>query len=85
MPDIKGGTPQENAADIVKILKGQKGAKRDIVVMNSAAALVVGEKADDLKDGVELAQQTIDNGAGLDKLKSFVKIAGEPAQLNKYL
>ncbi|MDF1556786.1 MAG: anthranilate phosphoribosyltransferase [ANME-2 cluster archaeon] len=85
LSDIKGGTPQENAADIVKILKGQKGAKRDIVVMNSAAALVVGEKASDLKDGVELAQQTIDNNAGLEKLKDFVKTAGEPDQLNKYL
>ncbi|MCG7849436.1 MAG: anthranilate phosphoribosyltransferase [ANME-2 cluster archaeon] len=85
MPDIRGGTPQENAADIVKILKGEKGAKRDIVVMNSAAALVVGEKASDLKDGVELAQQTIDNGTALEKLKNFVKTAGVPDQLNKYL
>ena len=85
MPDIRGGTPQENAADIVKILKGEKGAKRDIVVMNSAAALVVGEKASDLKDGLELAQQTIDNGNALEKLKNFVKTAGVPDQLNKYL
>jgi len=85
MPDIRGGTPQENAADIVKILKGEKGAKRDIVVMNSAAALVVGEKASDLKDGLELAQQTIDNGTALEKLKNFVKTAGVPDQLNKYL
>jgi anthranilate phosphoribosyltransferase len=83
--DIRGGTPQENAADIVKILKGEKGAKRDIVVMNSAAALVVGEKASDLKDGLELAQQTIDNGNALEKLKNFVKTAGVPDQLNKYL
>ncbi|MCK4937260.1 MAG: anthranilate phosphoribosyltransferase [Methanosarcinales archaeon] len=85
LPDIKGGTPQENAADIVKILKGDKGAKRDIVIMNSAAALVVGEKASDLKDGVELAQQTIDNGTAIEKLKNFVKIAGVQDQLNKYL
>ena len=85
MPDIRGGTPQENAADIVTILKGEKGAKRDIVVMNSAAALVVGEKASDLKDGLELAQQTIDNGTALEKLKNFVKTAGVPDQLNKYL
>ncbi|MCL7474413.1 MAG: anthranilate phosphoribosyltransferase [Methanosarcinales archaeon] len=83
--DITGGTPQENAADIVKILKGKKGAKRDIVVMNSAAALVVGEKASDLKDGIELAQQTIDNGSALEKLRNFVNIAGVADQLNKYL
>ncbi|MCL7412548.1 MAG: anthranilate phosphoribosyltransferase [ANME-2 cluster archaeon] len=83
--DIKGGTPQENAADIVKIVKGKKGPKRDIVVMNSAAALVVGEKASDLKDGIELAQQTIDNGSALEKLRNFVNIAGVPDQLNNYL
>jgi anthranilate phosphoribosyltransferase len=85
MSDIQGGTPQENAADIVEILKGQKGAKRDIVVMNSAAAILVGGRASDLKDGVELAQQTIDDGAALSKLESFVEVAGDPAQLKKYI
>jgi len=83
--DIRGDTPQENAADIVKILQGQKGPKRDIVVMNSAAALVVGGKASDIKDGVELAQQTIDSGAALEKLKSFVEVAGDTGQLGKYI
>lgn len=83
--DITGGTPQENAADIVKILKGEKGPKRDIVVMNSAAALVAGEKASDLKDGMELAQQTIDNDSALEKLCNFVNIAGVPDRLNNYL
>jgi anthranilate phosphoribosyltransferase len=82
--DIAGGTPQENAADIVSILQGAQGAKRDIIVMNAAAALVVGGKASELKDGAELAQQTIDDGAALDKLKNFVDIAGNPAQLKKY-
>ncbi|MFV9629766.1 MAG: anthranilate phosphoribosyltransferase [Methanosarcinales archaeon] len=83
--DIKGGSPQENAADIVKLLKGHKNAKRDIVIMNCAAALVVGEKASDLKDGIELAQQTVDSGNALEKLKTFVEIAGSPEQLNTYL
>ena len=67
------------------IAKGVKGAKRDIVVMNCAAALVVGGKASDLKDGVELAQQTVDSGAALEKLKTFVEKAGNPGQLNKYI
>jgi anthranilate phosphoribosyltransferase len=83
--DIKGGTPEENAADIVKILKGEKSAKRDIVIINSAAALVVGGKASDIQNGVELAQQTVDNGAALDKLSLFVEVAGDPVRLNKYM
>jgi anthranilate phosphoribosyltransferase len=83
--DIKGGTPEENADDIVKILKGEKSAKRDIVIINSAAALVVGGKASDIQNGVELAQQTVDNGAALDKLLLFVEVAGDPVRLNKYL
>ena len=55
------------------------------MVMNSAAALVVGGKASDIKDGVELAQQTIDSGAALEKLKSFVEVAGDTGQLGKYI
>jgi anthranilate phosphoribosyltransferase len=83
--DIRGGTPEENAADIVKILKGKKSAKRDIVIINSAAALVVGGKVSDIQDGVELAQQTVDNGAALDKLSLFVEVAGNPVRLNRYM
>lgn len=82
--EIKGGTPHENAADIIRILKGNKGPKRDIVVMNSAAALMVGGKVADLEDGIELAQQTIDSGAAINKLKAFVQASGDPAQLTKY-
>lgn len=85
IPDIRGGTPQDNAADIVGIMNGAKGPKRDIVVMNSAAALVAGGRASDLNDGVELAQQTIDSGAAIEKLKNFVAVSGDPEQLGKYL
>jgi anthranilate phosphoribosyltransferase len=53
--------------------------------MNSAAAILVGGRASDLKDGVELAQKTIDEGAALSKLVSFVDVAGDPARLKKYI
>ena len=53
--------------------------------MNAAAALVVGGKASNLPDGVELAEQTIDSNAAMDKLKSFIEVAGDPAQLKKYI
>ena len=46
---IAGGTPEENARDIVRIFKGEEDAKRDIVVLNAGAAILVGGKVDDLE------------------------------------
>jgi anthranilate phosphoribosyltransferase len=83
--NILGGAPVENARDIVDILKGKKGAKRDIIVINAGAALLVGGKADSLASGIEMAAQTIDSGKALDKLKDFVKSAGDPEKLALFL
>ena len=69
--DIAGGTPAENAQDIIYILKGEKGPKRDIVVMNAAAALYVAGKADSIKDAVSLAEDAIDSGKAMEKLDRF--------------
>lgn len=69
--DIAGGTPAENAQDIIYILKGEKGPKRDIVVMNAAAALYVAGKADSIKDAVSLAEDAIDSGKAMEKLEQF--------------
>ncbi len=69
--DLKGGTPAENAAALREVLAGAKNAYRDIVLFNSAASLMVADKVDTLKDGVEMAAQSIDSGAAaktLDKL-----------------
>ncbi|MGP8319895.1 MAG: anthranilate phosphoribosyltransferase [Methanosarcinaceae archaeon] len=73
--DIAGGTPQENAQDIIHILKGEKGPKRDIVVINTAATLYVAGKADSIKDGVSLAEDTIDSGKAMEKLDQFREFA----------
>ncbi len=83
--EISGGSPEENARDIVDILKGKKGAKRDIISINAGAALLVGGRAESLSSGIEIANQAIDNGAALDKLKEFVKAAGEPEKLDRFL
>lgn len=71
--EIVGGTPDENAKITLGILKGEiHGAKRDIVVINSACALYVCGKAGSIKEGVELAQETIDSGKAYAKLNEFI-------------
>ena len=60
--DLAGGTPQENAAALTALLDGEAGAYRDIVVFNTAAALMVANKAQDLKEGADMAALAIDDG-----------------------
>ena len=83
--EILGGAPEENARDIVNVLKGEKGAKRDIIAINAGAALLVSGKAENLASGIKLADQSIDSGAALDKLKKFVDAAGDPGKLARFL
>jgi anthranilate phosphoribosyltransferase len=73
--DLVGMGPDENAEIIMRILKGEKGPKRDIVVMNAGAAIYVGDRAKDLKEGIAKAQQSIDSGAALDKLQQLIKVS----------
>jgi anthranilate phosphoribosyltransferase len=65
---LAGGTPAENARIIETILRGEPGARRDVVVLNAAAALVVAGVAETLEDGVERAALTIDAGLGTELL-----------------
>jgi anthranilate phosphoribosyltransferase len=71
--DLVGGDPQENAAIVRQILDGEKGPRRDIVLLNAAAVIVAGQKAANLKDGIALAQQAIDFGAARRKLEDLAK------------
>lgn len=73
--DLKGGNARENAAITIDILKGEKGPKRDIVLMNAAAALVTGDKAKDFNKAVLLASTAIDSGAALKKLEEVKKVS----------
>jgi anthranilate phosphoribosyltransferase len=81
--DLQGGDREENAQIIRRILQGEPGPKRDIVLMNAAAALVVGARAKDLKEGVALAAHSIDSGSARAKLEALValsqKLAAERA------
>ncbi len=75
--DLVGGTPSENASALRDVLEGAKGPYRDIVVLNSAAALVVAGKADDLAGGVAQATSAIDQGAALAALTKLVAVSQE--------
>lgn len=69
--DLKGGSPQENAQALKDLLNGKKNAYRDIVVLNTAAALVIADKTPDLKAGAVLAAEAIDGGHSLQKLNDL--------------
>jgi len=71
--DLRGGDRGENAKIIRLVLGGEPGPRRDIVLMNAAAALVAGGKARDLKEGVGMASQSIDSGAAASKLAALVE------------
>ncbi|MDH4098515.1 MAG: anthranilate phosphoribosyltransferase [Nitrospira sp.] len=70
--ELVGGSPKDNARITRDILQGKKDSKRDIVCLNAAAAMVVGQKARTLQGGVLLAQQTIDSGAAAEKLDRLI-------------
>ncbi|WP_103333873.1 anthranilate phosphoribosyltransferase [Pseudotabrizicola formosa] len=71
---IMGGTPAENAAALRALLEGAPGAYRDAVLLNSAAALVVADKATSLTEGVEMARQSIDSGAAKGKITALARL-----------
>jgi len=71
--DLQGGDRGENAQIIRLVLGGEPGPRRDIVLMNAAAALVAGGKARDLKEGVGVASQSIDSGEAASKLVALVE------------
>jgi anthranilate phosphoribosyltransferase len=70
--EVVGGTPAENAAAARAVLAGEPGPRRDIVVLNAAAAIYVGGLAPDLEAGVEVAARAIDSGAGAGVLERLV-------------
>ena len=76
---IAGGEPEQNAATVVRVLDGEDGPQRDVVVLNAAGAILVGGGADDLGGGVERAREAIDSGAARAVLAKLVEVTGELA------
>jgi len=73
--DLTGGEPAENAAITRAILNGEKGPKRDIVLLNAAFAIMAGGKADSPQEGITLAAESIDSGAALKKLNQLATLS----------
>ena len=77
--EVLGGTPEENAQAFRALLDGAPGAYRDAVLLNAAAALLIAEKAADLKEGVSVAAQSIDSGAAKAKVEGLARVtSGAP-------
>ncbi len=76
LADLTGGEPNANAEALRRLLAGEKGAYRDIVLLNAAAAFLVADKVETLRDGVALAGQVIDDGRAQGALDKLVSVAG---------
>ena len=76
--DLRGGTPAENAGITLAVLSGEKGPKRNAVLMNAGAALYIGGKAAGMKEGIALAAEIIDSGKALDTLNRFIEVSNRP-------
>ncbi|MBC8205694.1 MAG: anthranilate phosphoribosyltransferase [Kiritimatiellaeota bacterium] len=75
--DLTGGEPAENAAITRAILSGEKGPKRDIVLLNAAFAIMAGGKADSPQEGIAVAAESIDSGAALNKLNQLAELTNQ--------
>ena len=78
--DLRGGTPKENAGITRSILRGEKGPKRDAVLMNAGASLYIGGKAGSMKDGIILAAQLIDSGKAAETLNRLITVSNRPEE-----
>lgn len=75
--ELVGGTPEENAKITLAILNGEKGPKREAVLMNAGAGFYVAGKVSTLEDGVKLAAELIDSGKAKERLDEFVKLSNQ--------
>ncbi|MBW2193064.1 MAG: anthranilate phosphoribosyltransferase [Deltaproteobacteria bacterium] len=75
--DLVGGDPEVNADITRSILKGEKGPKRDVVLLNSSAALVASDVAEDFAEGIRVAEKSIDEGAAREKLEALITFTRE--------
>jgi len=75
--DLTGGEIEENKEIALAILKGEKGPKRDIVVLNAGFAIYAAEKAEDIKTGIKLATTMLDSGEALKKLEALIEVSNQ--------
>jgi anthranilate phosphoribosyltransferase len=77
LEEIRGGNASENAAITMGVLRGDRGAPRDMVLLNAAAALLAAGTASTFQEGLEMAEESIDSGNALRKLQGLVTLAKE--------
>lgn len=77
--DLVGGGPQENAEIARRILSGEKGPMRDTVVLNAACCLYMGKNSVTMRECIRMAQELIDSGKAMQKLRDFIRVSGEVA------
>ncbi|NWF91655.1 MAG: anthranilate phosphoribosyltransferase [Syntrophaceae bacterium] len=75
LEEIQGGTPEKNAAILLQVLRGESGPPRDVVLLNAAAVFVASEKVSNLRDGVEMARESIDSGRAMKKLEEMIRFS----------
>ena len=76
--DLVGGTPQENAQITLAILRGEKGHKRNAVLMNAGAALYIAGKANSMQEGIALGAELIDSGKAMQTLQKLIEVSNRP-------
>ena len=75
LKEIQGGTPEKNADILLQVLRGKPGPPRDVVLLNAAAVFVAAEKVSNLRDGVEMARESIDSGRAMKKLEELIRFS----------
>jgi len=75
LEEIQGGAPEKNANILLRVLRGEPGPPRDVVLLNTAAIFVAAEKGSNLRDGVEIARESIDSGRAMKKLEEMIRFS----------
>ena len=78
--ELKGGSPAENADITRAILRGEKGHRRDAVLLNAGASLYIGGKAGSMKEGVALAAEILDSGKAMETLEKLIEVSNRPEE-----
>ncbi len=83
--DIAGGLPEDNARKLMAVMSGERSSARDIIAMNSGAAIYVSGRASTLKEGAKTAEEAIDSGKALNVLRRMVEMNGDTKKLERFL
>jgi anthranilate phosphoribosyltransferase len=75
LEEIRGGAPEKNANILLRVLRGEPGPPRDVVLLNASAVFVAAEKVSNLRDGIERARESIDSGRAMQKLEEMVRFS----------